>query len=66
MGQVYKDKAGNTLFIGKKIYAKNREGKLIDRKGVDTLLKRANSSGKIKLKGKNIGINNELDQLGFL
>lgn len=49
--KVYKDKAGNSLFItGRNIYAKNKQNKLVSRRGVITLLKRAGNTGKIKFK----------------
>lgn len=50
--KVYKDKAGNCLFIDKKkIYAKNKSGKLVNKRGVMTLLRKAGNSGKIKFRG---------------
>ena len=51
MKSIYKDKAGNRLYItGRKIYAKNKRGKLVTRRGVMTMLKRANRAGKIKFR----------------
>jgi hypothetical protein len=53
MTLVYKDKAGNKLYITQsKIYAKNKQGKFVDKSGVRTLLKKAGKSGKIKYKDK--------------
>ena len=48
---VYKDKAGNKLYItGKHIYAKNKQGKTVNRRGVMTMLGRANRAKKIKFR----------------
>lgn len=51
MAMVYKDKAHNKLFIGaKSIYARNASGRLINRRGVMTMLRKANRAGKVKMR----------------
>ena len=46
MKMVYKDKAGNKLYMGGKIaYVKNREGKIVNTAGFKSVLQRAKRSG---------------------
>lgn len=49
MRKVYTDRAGNSLYrSGKYILAKNAKGKMVNRAGVDTLIRRANRArGKV-------------------
>ena len=51
MVMVYRDRAGNRLHIGRKyIFVRNRQNKIVNKRGVMTMLRRANKAGKIRFR----------------
>lgn len=59
MGVIFKDKAGNKLFRDSftgNMEARNAEGKLVNKKGFETLAKRAGIQGKFVKTKKGTGV----------